>query len=73
MAAVHALDGFQAALFESLTGFVLINPIGPQDLAIDILPGEVGIGLEHVRRETAPHHQLDHTLGYTIFDYVGNP
>ena len=72
MAAVHALDGFQAALFDSLTGFVLVDPIRPQDLAIDILPCEVGIGLEHVRRETSPHHQLDHGLGYPFFDHVGN-
>jgi len=72
MAAVHALDKFHAALFESLTGFVLINTIGPQDLAIAIFASEMSIGLEHVRHQTSPYHQLDRTLGYPFFDHVGN-
>ena len=32
----------------------------------------MGVGLEHVGREAAPHHQLDHALRYVLFDEVGD-
>lgn len=38
MAAVHALDGFHASFFNRLTGFVLVDPISPQDFIVDIPP-----------------------------------
>ena len=73
MPAVLALDRFQALLFDRLTGFILGDAVGPENLIINVGPGKVSIGLEHVRIETSPHHQLDHALGYALFDQMGNP
>ncbi len=68
-----ALDRFQALLFDSLTGFILGDAVGPENFIINVGPGKVSICLEHVRVETSPHHQLDHALGYSLFDQMSNP
>ena len=68
--AVRALPGRQP--FVGLLPLALVDrdPVGPEDLAVDVAAREVSIGLEHVRRQAAPHHQFDDALRDVLVDQV---
>lgn len=67
---MRALAGLHPDLIRCFTPLTFGDSIGPQDLIVDVFSREMGIGLEHIGREAAPHHQLDDTLGYVFFDEV---
>jgi len=58
--ALLALQRFKSPLL-CVVSFEL-DSIDPKHLGINVLPGEVGIGLEHFGSDVAPHHQLDYAL-----------
>lgn len=41
-----------------------------EHLLIDILPGDMGVGGEHVVVDVPPHHQLDYRLIHPVIDEV---
>lgn len=40
---------------------------------VNVLPGEMGVGPEHISADVAPHHKLDHTLGHAFLDEMRDP
>ena len=58
--AVWADMGLKSRLL--LLTFRVFKAVDPPELPFDILPGEVGIGAEHLGMDRPPHDQLDHTL-----------
>lgn len=55
--AVGALTGFKGM---GAHLFLLHNPVGIEDLSVDVLPRKVAVRGEHCGVEVAPHHRLDH-------------
>ena len=64
------LAGLHADLAHRFAISTFSDSVGPQDLVVDVLAGQIGIGLEHIGREAAPHHQFDHTFGNVLFNQV---
>ena len=49
------------------------DAIGLEHRGVDILPGEMGVGPEHVGADVAPHHEFDHALGHAFLDQMSDP
>jgi len=63
---VGALDRFEPGC--GIPGVHDAYPVGFEHRRIDVLPGKVSIGPEHIGADVAPHHELDHALGYLFLD-----
>ena len=68
--AAGALHRFEVPLLRFL---LLDDAILAEDLLIDVLAGEVGVGGEHIGVEVTPHHQFDDRLLHPLVDEVRYP
>ena len=62
--------------FETWMTFLLLafaDMIDALQLVVDVVAGQVGVDLEHVRMHRPPHNHLDHTLRDSLVNQVGNP
>lgn len=64
------MPGFQPFVGLFPLAFVDRDPVGPEDLAVDVAAREVGVRLEHICRQAPPHHQFDNALGNALVDQV---
>ena len=49
------------------------DTVGLEHRGVDILPGEMGVGPEHIGADVAPHHELDDALRDLLFDEMRYP
>ena len=53
--------------------FDCLQVVDPPHLAVDVRTGQVGIGLEHLGVDRAPHDHLDDALRDALLDHVRDP
>ena len=71
LSAVRALTGFQPRRIAVI--ICDADAVRLEHRGVYVLPGEMGVGPEHVGADVAPHHELDHALGHTFLDEMRDP
>jgi len=69
--AVGADMRFEGGLLFLLLG--ILKAVDPPQLPLDVLPGKMGIGAEHLGMDRAPHDQLDNTFRDPLLNHVRDP